>query len=166
MKRVLAALLLMVMCAALLSSAMAEEPAYATTRSLIDTLNENGLAFEFAGKADTGDEHVSLQNGIDNLEYTFHCFFNENEAMATVSVLNIIAYDEAASADVLRAVNSLNSSYKYVRFYVEEAEHTVACAMTIILHDDGDAGDVVLDGLFRAANILRSAYPRLAPYHR
>ena len=38
--------------------------------------------------------------------------------------------------------------------------------MTIILHDNDTAGDVVLEALMRMASILNVAYPALSPYNK
>lgn len=166
MKKLIAALLLAVMFTAMFVPALADEPAYATTRSFIATLEENDLAYEFVGKEYDDDEHVKLENEDENFAYTIHVYFDKDEDVATVLIWNIIEFNEVDYADVLRAVNNMNYSYKYTRFYIDESDNTVTCAMNIILHDNDSAGDIVLEGLLRAASILKSAYPQMSSFDR
>lgn len=167
MKKLIAALLLAVMLASMFAPAMAEGPGYATTKSFIETLDQNELGYTFTGKSvSTGEEHIAMENEDENFAYTFHVYFNEDEDRATVFIWNIITFGDENFGNVLRAVNNLNYSYKYVRFYVDESDNTVTCAMNIILQDQDDAGDIVLEGLLRIASILKVAYPHLVEYNK
>lgn len=169
MKKLTAILLLAALCAALRLPAFAETetpPQFSTTKSFIAELEENDLAYAFHGVDKDGDERVTMNNKDENFAYTINIYFDENEEQATVFIWNIIAFEDADFVNVLRAVNNLNCSYKYIRFYVDESDNTVTCAMNLILHDEDDAGDIVLEGLLRAASILQKAYPQLAPYKR
>lgn len=164
MKKLIAALLLAVMCTGLFIPALAEMPAYDATKSFIAVLDEENLVYTFKGKSENGDEHILLENENENFAYEINVFFDEDNDCASVYVWYIIEFADADYADILYAVNELNYSYKYVRFYVDESDNTVTCAMNIILQDTGDAGDIVLEGLLRMASILKVAYPALKPY--
>lgn len=169
MKKLTAILLLAALCAALCLPVLAETetpPQFSTTKSFIAELEEEELAYTFHGVDEEGDEHVTMDNEDENFAYTINLYFDGNEELATIFIWNIIAFEDADFAHVLRAVNSLNYSYKYTRFYVDESDNTVTCTMNLILHDEDDAGDIVLEGLLRAASILKKAYPQLAPYKR
>ena len=95
---------------------------------------------------------------------SINLYFNADGDCVNVFVWYIIEFEDEDFTGVLRVVNELNSAYKYTRFYVDETDNTVTCALTLILHDDNDAGDIVLEGLLRMASILKKAYPMLAVY--
>lgn len=165
MKKLIAVLLLAVLCTGMMIPAVAETPAYDVTKSFVAVLNENDLAYTFNGKTNTGEEHIQMENEDEHFAYTINLFFHEDNDRASVYIWNIIEFADADFANVLRAVNELNYSYKYVRFYVDETDNTVTCAMNMILHDNTDAGDIVLEGLLRIASILKVAYPSLSVYN-
>lgn len=166
MKKLFAALLLAVMCMNLFAPALAETATFDTTRSFIEVLEENNLAYSYDGTASTGEEHISMANEDENFGYVLHIYFHEDNDRATVFVWNIITFADEDFSDVLRTVNELNYSYKYTRFYIDESDNTVTCAMNIILHDDDESGDIVLEGLLRIASILKHAYPQLETYNK
>lgn len=168
MKKLMVVLVLAVLCTSLLIPAMAETgvPTFATTKSFVEVLEANDLAYTFTGVVSTGDEHIYLDNEDDNFAYTFHVYFHEDSDLANVFIWNIITFEDKDFANVLRVVNELNYTYKYTRFYIDESDNTVTCAMSMILHDENDAGDIVLEGLLRVASILTRAYPPLAVYDK
>ncbi|MBQ2954710.1 MAG: YbjN domain-containing protein [Clostridia bacterium] len=166
MKKLIAALLLAVMCMSLTAPVLAETPAFETTKSFIAVLEADQLLYEFMGRITSGEEHVLLENEDNHFAYEINTYFHEDNDTALVYVWNIIHFEDADFVNVLRAVNELNYSYKYTRFYIEDVDNTVTCAMTIILHDNDTAGDVVLEALMRMASILNVAYPALSPYNK
>ena len=169
MKKLIAALLTALMLVSLLVPALGEAekgPMFTVTRNFTDLLDKENLSYTYTGTVSNGDEHVYLENEDENFAYTFNVYFHPDNDRAAVYVWYIIEFEDADFANVLRTVNKLNYSYKYTRFYVDESDNTVTCAMTIILHDDNDAGDIVLEGLLRMASILKEAYPLLAVYDK
>ncbi len=166
MKKLMAALLLAVLCTSLFVPALAEDPQFTATKSFLDVLDANDLGYNFTGISSSGEEHVYMDNEDENFAYTFHIYFHEDNDRANVYIWNIITFDDADFTNVLRVVNELNYSYKYTRFYIDESDNTVTCAMSIILHDENDTGDIVLEGLLRVASILKRAYPPLAVYDK
>lgn len=166
MKKLFSALLAVMLCTSLFLPAFAATPAFELTKNFISVLDENNLAYTFTGAISTGEEHVYMDNEDENFAYTLHIYFNEDNDRATVFVWNIITFADEDFTNVLRTVNTLNSSYKYIRFYVDESDNTVTCAMNIIVHDSNDSGDIVLEGLLRIASILKHAYPQLVEYNK
>lgn len=166
MKKLISALLAVMLCTSLLVPALAATPTYDLTKNFITVLDENNLAYTFTGTISTGEEHISMDNEDENFAYTLHIYCNADSDRATVFVWNIITFADEDFTNVLRTVNTLNSSYKYIRFYIDESDNTVTCAMNIILHDNDDSGDIVLEGLLRIASILKHAYPQLVQYNK
>lgn len=165
MKKLITVLLLAVLCMGLSAPALAEVPSYEVTKSFVAVLEKNELAYEFEGKISNGEERISMFNRDENFSYTINIFFDEDNDQASVYVWNIITFADEDFANVLRVVNELNYSYKYIRFYADETDNTVTCAMNMILHDNDEAGDIILEGLLRIASILKVAYPPLGVYN-
>lgn len=163
-QKLIAALLTVLLCVGMLVPAMGEGAQYSTTRNFLELLDEEKLSYNYAGTISNGDEHVFMENEDENFAYTFNIYFHPDNDRVCAYVWNIITFEDADFARVLRVVNELNYTYKYTRFYVDETDNTVTCALTLILHDDNDAGDIVLEGLLRMASILKKAYPMLAVY--
>lgn len=164
MKKSLAVLLLVVISVCACVPAFAD-PQFSTTRDFLAVLEKENLSCHFNGLISTGEEHIAMANADENFAYDIDVYFHEDNDFVSVFVRYIIGFSDADFPNVLRVVNELNYSYKYVRFYVDESNNTVTCAMNIILQDAGDTGNIVLEGLLRMANILKVAYPKLAVYN-
>ena len=162
MKRAIS-LLLCALCLCLTLPGCADGPRYASTASFLMALEEAGIAHELVGLSDAGEEHVHLPGDGEHLALATDVFFSPDGDLVTIRVENLIAFDAADALPVLKAVNELNFSYKYVRFFARE-DGAVACAMSIILHEGGDAGAITLEGLMRMDSILRHAMPQLEAY--
>ena len=165
-RKLLAFLLTAMLCAGLLAPAMAEDAQYNTTKDFLALLNEENLSYNYHGIRSNNEECITMENEDENFAYTINIYFHPDNDRACVYVWNIITFEDADFAHILRVVNTLNSSYKYTRFYVDETDNTVTCALTLLLHDDNDAGDIVLESLLRMASILKKAYPMLAEYNK
>ena len=165
-ERLLAFLLAALLCMGAVTSALGEEAQYSTTKDFLELLDQENLSYHFAGTISSDEEYVFLDNEDENFAYTINVYFHPDNDRACAYVWNIITFEDADFANVLRVVNDLNYSYKYTRFYVDETDNTVTCALTLILHDDNDAGDIVLEGLLRMASILKNAYPMLVEYDK
>jgi len=165
----LTAVLLAVLCTVLCIAGLAETempPQFATTKSFVRVLEAGEIPYVFGGVTSTGEEHVYQEMQDEHFAYTIHLLFSRDEDLATIVVWDVITFEDADFLQVLRTVNRLNSDYKYTRFYVDESSSTVTCRLDVILHDEDDAGNIVLEGLQRMASILKSAYPQLAPCSR
>ena len=165
-KKWMAALLTVLLCISLISPALADGPQYASTRNFADLLEKENLSFTYTGIVSSGDEHIFLENEDENFAYTINVYFHPDNDRVAVYVWYLIDFEDENFGGVLRTVNQLNYSYKYTRFYADETDNTVTCAMTIILQDEDSAGDIVLEALMRMASILKMAYPELAVYDK
>lgn len=166
MKKMMAALLLFVMCMGLVAPGFADTAGFAATRSFIAMLEANDLGYEFMGRASNGEEHVYMENEDENFAYAINIYFHSDNDRGSVYVWNIIEFDDVDFVNVLRAVNDLNYGYKYTRFIVDESDNTVTCAMNVIMHDNAAVGDIMLEALQHMVSILEVAYPSLAVYDK
>ncbi len=163
MKRLICMLLLVLLCAAA-TFALADSPRIGVTQDFLAAMAGEGMTSEFMGPSTEGDEHVMVE--VDEGE--FYCLLYiripaDGEA-AEVLVRDVIYFDPADETAVRRAVNGLNSSYRYTRFFVDEESGAVACMLNLFLPAGDGAGEYVLDGVERVISILRETQPVLAPY--
>ena len=166
MKKLISALLAAILCTCMMIPAMAAEPTFESTKNFIAVLDENDLAYTYRGMISTGEEHIVMENEDENFAYTINLYFNADGDCVNVFVWYIIEFEDEDFTGVLRVVNELNSAYKYTRFYIDESDNTVTCAMNIIVLDEDASGDIVLEALLRMASILKHAYPQLVMYNK
>lgn len=166
MKKFLAVLLASLLIAGLCMPAHAVTAQYKSTQAFADILDSLEITYSLSGPDSDGDELISIENEFDNgYECTFHVYFNSHEENCYIRVWNIISYDDADFSKVLRACNTLNNQYKYVRFYADESDNTVTASLDLIFRDN-DVDQIVLEALLTAVSILEDAYPALEIYNK
>lgn len=166
-KRFLSFVLLLAVCSTMFApAAMAVSASYSSTQAFLRALDEEGIIYTLHGIDERINyECVTMNNKGEELSYTINYFFSEDSTYTGLRVWNVITYNDSDLAKVLRTCNSLNSDYKYVKFYADESDNTVTVEMDLI-HRSGDVGDIVLEATLRLANVLDESYERLAVYDR
>ncbi|MBQ2954711.1 MAG: hypothetical protein IJE07_14365 [Clostridia bacterium] len=162
MKKILAVLLLIALLAPC-CTALADTATYATTRAFLKALDEEGITYVNRGLDEDNDEYIIVYNMDENHSYTMDIFFEEDQEHTSIFVWYIIAFDEADLLKVMLACDTLNGSYNYTCFYVDETDNTVTCSMNLIYRDK-NVDLVVMDAIKYMAAILELAYPVLTPY--
>ena len=166
MKKVLALVLALLFVIGACSSVCAQTATLKSTQAFIDELDLMGIKYNMKGLDANGNEVVTVTNKEDDgYTYTVTFFFDESGERLSIRIWNVIEYNELDFTKVLRACNSLNYQYKYLKFYADETDNTVTAAMDQI-YCDGDAGDVAIEVLFRSVNIMNDGYEVLAPYDK
>ena len=138
---------------------------YSTTQDFVDLLNSTGRVYSLRGLDDNNDDTVALVVDGKNATYSFRYFFREDLQHTDIRVWYVISFDEKDLADVMRVCNSLNASYKYAKFLVDESDNTVTASMDLIYRTE-DMGDVVWEATTKLALILDAGYEQLAAYNR
>ncbi|MGN0795071.1 MAG: hypothetical protein ACI4MG_11470 [Aristaeellaceae bacterium] len=164
MKRTLIAALLalLLLCPCL---AAGETANYAATQAFIDALSERDIACRLHGLDSTGTETVTVQvaDGNTGVRYTVRLTFDASGDVVILTVPEVITYGEMHRDAVIRACNTLNSSFMYTRFIADEARSAVDVSLTLLLGGQ-DTGDVMLEAFDRLVSILSEAYFTLAVY--
>lgn len=163
MKKILSALLLLVMCAAACVPALAETAQFSSTRSFLSLLDEADMKYTVRGIDEDGDEYVTVKVSDENTAYTIYYFFESDQEHTAIFVWNLIEFDPADTLKVMQVCNTLNYEYNYSCFYVDETDNTVTCSMNLIYRDDG-VGLVVTEATLYLMEIIEVAYPSLAVY--
>ena len=137
---------------------------YATTQSFVDVLEERELKHTLEGIDENGYEKIRLRNRDDQgNRYEIVFYFAKEQDSCNIRVFGMINYAEEDVADVLRAVNTLNRKWKFVKFYINEDSRTVAAAVDLLFNDT-DVGDIVLQGTLKVNRILKDGFSVLNAY--
>lgn len=143
----LAALLLWSCCAA-----QAEDPAYATTGRFVRALQGAGIACEYQGVDEDGDECVLVPSG----DLDIFCYFDEACTSASFYVWYLASYEEAQLQDVLLACSRLNAASGGVCFTADDSDRTITATMDLLLRA-GTAGEVALGAVQHLMAVLPEA---------
>ena len=71
--------------------------------------------------------------------------------------------DQADTLRLMYVCNTLNDSYNYTCWYVDETDNTITCSMNLIYRDD-NVDEVVTEAMVYMMKIIEAAYPSLSPY--
>lgn len=162
MKKFLSILLLTAFSMMICGSAFAEAE-YATTKAFVAVLEETDTQYVCQGVDADGDDHVAVLMSSAEIPYTIHCYFEDDLQHTAIFVWNIITFDAEDTLKVMHVCNTLNATYNYVCFYVDETDNTVTCSMNLIYRDD-NVGQVCAEAMLYLMSIIEDAYPSLSDY--
>lgn len=147
------------------SSASAMTAEYTSTQAFIDWLEENDLKYSYTGLDSEGHECLSVNNTSDVFSYTLKYFFDSNNENASIRVWDIILFNASDTTKVIRTVNDLNNTYKYINVYAMESDNSVNAKLDLIYRTH-DVGEIVGEATLRLANILDDVYESLSIYQK
>ena len=168
MKKALALFLTALLLLSLASAALAvpDNVTYRPTRRFLELLDEEGIKYQYRGIDQDNDEYVVITYTIeDDHDCRMNLYFNEDLEHCSIRVWNLIDFDEANLVDVYRACDELNSSYKYIRFYVDETDYSVTASYDIIFRSTG-ADEICREAIRKMVNVCDAAIPTLAAYEK
>ena len=136
---------------------------YSTTREFLYAMEQADYSYTYMGIDGDGDETITTDFSCAGHSVTIWLWFSSDCESVMMRVWDVIAYNALAKNAVCTVCDELNYSYRYVCFYME-GDNTVTMSMDFIVRPDGNAGDIVLDGLLTSLAVLEYAYPNLEPY--
>lgn len=111
--------------------------------------DDERIALSFSGE---NADSVKVVIAFDDDDY-------EDETVA-FRVWNITKYNENNAARVLAACNALNAQYRFVKFYLDESDHTITGALDTVV-ELSNAGPICERILIHVVSVVDSAYPDL-----
>lgn len=150
-------------CTLCCTTALAVGAKYQNTKRFVQLLDEIDIRYTIGGVEDNA-ECVTVKNRDDKSSYTIFYYFDQDEEEVGLRVWNFIDFSNSDYNRVLRAVNDLNSRYKFITFCVDDTDNSVTAEMDLIVRNDSCAGDIVLEATLRMAQILEDAYDTLGEY--
>ncbi len=166
-KKLFAFLLVLCLFLSLSVSALAVKAQYGPTIEFLKVLDREDHHYKYMGIDDDDQEEVDVTFTGDNVDsIPVKIFFDDDLDSVSLRSWRVIYFDKEDLADVLTAVNDLNSEYKFVKFVVDVEDLSVDAEVDCPLRDDANAGEIAYDGLYYIVQIVDEAYPTLEPLSR
>ena len=163
MKRILVSTLAILMLLSLVASAMAAPTTtYSSTLNFLETCDAKGKAYNYIGMNSDNNEEVRIDYDLDNTSITARLFF-EDEYSCGIRVWYLMDYDPARLAELEDAVNTLNSSYRWVRVFCDKTDNTITIAADVEFGNN-PSGEIVWTVLGRVVGISNICYNELEQY--
>ncbi len=174
MKKALALVLAMLLVIGIALPACAATAKLRSTQAFLKALDEQEITYTIL-YSDNDNDCITVDNIDDNgFAYTIRVFFDSYEENCSIRVWDIMKSLDADFAKVLRTCNSLNSKYKYLKFYADESDNTAVAAMDLSYRTDGalvnlssrdnKIGDILMEAIYNTVQILEIGYPDLSLY--
>lgn len=87
-------------------------------------------------------------------------FFDEDDHVVALRSFEFCAFPEAKKAEMYKACSELNYKYRWVKFYVDDAENQITIADDAVIQLDS-CGEEIFELMCRLADIADEAYPYL-----
>lgn len=145
-------------------SALAADPAHATTQYFLDLMDSESIVYNWRGTDDEGYDILTVSYEGDNKD-TIRTTWSFSDTKIDISVWDIITYKQSDYYNVLEACNTLNKQYSYVRFVVDTSDNTVYADYQIRPMED-DVSASCRKMLSLIVQIVDLAYPTLEPYNK
>lgn len=157
MKRRLTLCLMILFILGICLPTLADAPQYDAAIAFADVLGYEDVLYDYLG--------VDEENNIELIGLTFDDVGYDTFAVTVVfgkdaTDVGLYAFDLIVTGDnvddltLLQAVNQLNYDYPYGKFYVDPADRTIACEMTVDLSYSSDPGRTVFEGLRTLVGLL------------
>lgn len=159
MKKLISAVLAIVLIVSLSAPAYAVSAKYTNTKDFIEMLDENDFTYTIEGiDKETRCEEVVIPMAGDDIDYDLHFFFDEEEDVISVRLWCLIYFDEEDFLDVLYAVNQLNDAYKFVKFVLDESDYSITVSMDAVVREGCEIGEIGYDCMYYMVMISDDAY--------
>ena len=164
--RFLLALCLTLCFMLMLSTALAASPKTAIVKSIAAAFDAKDWMYTVRGMVnDDKDESLSItfdtEHAPDGIK--INIFARESAERVQLVVWDIIKYSDADFSKVLRAVNTLNDDYVYVKFYCDESDNTVTAQFDAYV-TESEAGEIVVNMVNSMVDIVDNGYEALSVY--
>ena len=161
MRRIMALLLLM---AALLAGAHAEDALYPASQSLMSQMQEWDILCLPDGRDADGTEWLVTEVS-DSSGRTWEIRFGMDRDGTRCSLLapGYISFWPGEMDAVLRVCNGLNAEYRYVRFYVDGLDEVTAAMQ--VRYMEGNPGAVIFEAYRVMMDVMVEGYERLGEFH-
>ena len=139
---------------------------YKATQDYLNAMDARGIHYALGGiNSSTQAENVEVVYRGDNMdEIKIECYFPSDNSSASFFCWNVIDFDAEKAGNTLIACDSLNSSYKFAKFYLDLKDNSVTMNYDIKFDPNMDCGNISVSALQSMVNIVDDAYPSLAPY--
>ena len=106
---------------------------------------------------DGGSLVVCGVNGQNNARYDVLFLFDKDGHSVSARIFGLLTFPEDKWAPMLDAVNDLNATYRWLKFYVKDDK--VNAQSDAIINDD-TSGKICVELLLRTMRLVDEVYPR------
>lgn len=132
------------------------------TKEFIDFLDHYKIYYNYAGNTSQAEnEQITLKitsNIVSDLTINF--IFDSNNQIVYIRIWNFIKVPAACRDLALSFINNLNSSYRFVRFYLNTETNTIDIFVDSFIQS-GAVGRTCLNLCVIIAKICDSVYPEI-----
>ena len=144
---------------------------YEPANAFLEALNEDDLylvdydyTYSYEGIASNGDELIIFEFSMEGMhDVTAHLFFGDTEETCLMYIWDVIFFDGADRADVLEAINELNQSYPFARWYAMDGNTVNVEADCNFRNGEGN-GEALVETLSLLLRVMEEGYPSLMEY--
>ena len=144
---------------------------YVSTKRYLSLLEQKNLSVNtiLPPEEENGKERVIVdlkttsENG-DSFTYSLTAIFNSSNDRVQFYIWNLINYDAADRGAVQEICGSLNSSWQWLKFYVDDSDNSVTANYTLPLAEDAPMTSLMWDAVLQIDDVLGYAYDDLLPY--
>lgn len=122
---------------------------YNTTRNFINELDSRELTYKY----DENEDNQIVAIGFD--KFTLLCIFSGENGNYFTIFTDYVNCEKEKSLDVIIALNQLNSTYKWAKFYLDKDNDVIIDTDAII--DEETGGDECFELVARFVNIIKDA---------
>lgn len=158
----------LLVCALLLlfsSATCAQAAEYSSTQIFVDWLESNDISYTYEGVDSRDFECLSIDNTTEVFSYTLKYFFESNNENASIRVWDIILFDDSDLNDVLRTVNDMNTTYRFINVYALQSDNSVNAKIDLIYRTH-DVGEIIGEATLRLVAALDEIYTTLSVYQK
>lgn len=161
MKKLILALTV-VLILAICSTALAvpNNVTYSTTRKFLSLMDEKELNYSYMGIDSDNDEKVTVgyTSSSNNYSINVNYFFSEDNEKCSIRVWNFIDFDANKLEAAYQLCNDMNTTYNYLKFYVDARDNSITVSYDLITRDDDSVADECLEALLHIVSICNDCY--------
>ncbi len=129
-----------------------------TAMRFMSECDSAGLKYRDSRDLDDGNSLVVCGvSGKNNARYDVLFIFDKDGHSVSLRVFGLVTSPEEKWAAMLDAVNSVNATYRWLKFFMKDDRVNVQCDAII---SDETSGKVCVELLVRTMRIVDEAYPR------
>ena len=129
-----------------------------TAMRFMSECDSAGLKYREGRDLDDGGSLVVCGvNGKNNARYDVLYIFDKDGHNVSLRVFGLVIFPEAKWAGMLDAVNEVNGTYRWLKFFTKDDRVNVQC--DAIINDD-TSGKICVELLVRTMKIVDDVYPR------
>ncbi len=129
-----------------------------TAMRFMSECDSAGLKYRESRDLDDGGSLVICGvSGKNNARYDVLFIFDKDGHSVSLRVFGLVTFPEEKWAGMLDAVNGVNGTYRWLKFFTKEDRVNVQCDAIV---SDETSGKVCVELLVRTMRIVDEAYPR------